>query len=275
MTADNTDETQVPLTRQSRGVWAVGCDLRVSGLSFALGLNGEPDPNAGHATVELRTDMWRFWLEDAINAAQAAVSVADQIPPTLEQYEAGNATTEDLEQLVTRELIAAMRAMTACAFAIDAFYASVKARSPKHPQQDIWNAKGTARHKQVAETFRFHLKIKDREAVKEIKSRVSQLFRFRNWAVHPGAQFRPPIYRPDLNAALDWHFTVFCRENAVKATAMTVQMMDSFVTVLDRGSAELAEQKQGARRVMDAILDRYESANCLSELQRVESPATS
>jgi hypothetical protein len=271
---NNHDETKAIPKRESRGVRAIGCDLRVSGLSFSIGLNGLPDRNAGHATVEFRTDMWRFWLEDAIDAALAAAVFADQIPTLYERFEAGNATDEDLDQLAIRELIASMRAISACAFAIDAFYASVKARSPKHPHQDMWHEKGTARHKQVADTFRVQLHVTDRQAVKEMKSRVSQVFRFRDWAVHPGSKFRPPLYRADLNVALDWHFTVFRRENAVNATAMTVQLIDSLVAVLDRGCKELAEQKQGARRAMDAILDRYESADILPDFQRVEPPKT-
>lgn len=271
MTADNTDETQSPPARQSRGVRPIGCDFRISNVSLEIDLNGEPQC-VGSATVEMRTDMWRFWLEDAIDQALAAASFADQIPPTLEQVEAGNATDEDLDHLASRELIATMRAITACAFAIDAFYASVKARSPKHPQQDVWIANRTARHKQVAETFRYHLKVKDKQNVKEMKSRISQIFRFRDWAVHPGSTFRVPVYRPDLNVAVDWHFAVFRRENAVNATANTVQLMDSLVAVLDRGSEELAEQKPGARRVMNLILDQYESAKILHSFQRSEPP---
>ena len=54
------------------------------------------------------------------------------------------------------ELKAAMRATTSAAFAIDAFYASVKERSPEHPDADKWRANRTARNKQIAETFRYH-----------------------------------------------------------------------------------------------------------------------
>lgn len=268
----NADKTERPPTRQSRGVGFIGCDVRISGISFSLGLNGEPDRNAGHATVELRTDMWPFWLEEAIDAAMAAATFADQIPPLYERFEADKATNEDLDQLAIRELTASMRAITASAFAIDAFYAGVKARSPRHPQQDAWNRKGTARHKQVADTFRVMLRINKPATVKEIKHRVSQIFRFRDWAVHPGSKFREPIYRPDLNVALDWHFTIFRRENAVNATALTVAMLDSLVSYMDRGSKELAEQKQGARRAMDAILDRYDTIDIFPAFRRAEPP---
>jgi hypothetical protein len=274
MTAvDNTDETEAAPRRESRGVRFIGCDFTVSGLSFPISPDGVLIRDAAHATLELRTDMWRFWLEEAIDAATAAVNIADQIPPLYEQFEADQATDEDLDRLVTRELIASMRAITASAFAIDGFYASVKARSPRHPQQDMWNEKGTARHKQVADTFRVMLRINKPATVKGIKHRVSQIFRFRDWAVHPGSKFCEPIYRPDVNVALDWHFTVFRRENAVNSMALTVAMLDSLVSYMDRGSEELAEQREGARRAMDAILDRYEAAGIFPAFQRREPPA--
>ena len=118
-TVDNTDETKIAAKRESRGIRTIGCDLRIGGLLFSLAEDGTP--TMGTPTVELRTDMWRFGPEDAIDAAVVAANFADQISPLYEQYEAGKATDEDLDGLVIRELIASMRAITASAFAIDGF----------------------------------------------------------------------------------------------------------------------------------------------------------
>jgi hypothetical protein len=100
----------------------------------------------------------------------------------------------------------------------------------------------------VADTFRVQLRINKSATVKEVKSIVSQVFQLRDTAVHPGSEFRESVYRSDLNVDLDWHFSVFCRQNAIPATAITIGMFDSLVSFMDRGSKELAEQKQGARR---------------------------
>jgi hypothetical protein len=81
------------------------------------------------------------------------------------------------------------------------------------------------------------------------------------------------MYRPDLNVALDQSFSVFRRENAVTATAMVMSMFDYFVSFMDKGSNELAEQKPGARRNMDALLDRYEAAAIFPTVERREPPA--
>jgi hypothetical protein len=272
---DNTDETEASPQRVPRGVrWTTNSDLRLSGLSFPLALDGTPMRHAGQATVELRTDMWPFWLEEAIEAAVAASGYAAQMPPVVERLEASEhdaaAVETELDELLFRELRASMRAITASAFAIDAFYASVKARSPNHPQQAAWTNNRTARDVQVTETFRYHLGIGNATSITEIRSRVSQIFEYRDWAVHPGARFREPEYRPDLNVAVDWHFKAFRGENAVTATAWTVSLLDSLVALLDRGSDELAGTKEGARQKMNAILAVYDALEGFPPIGRAE-----
>jgi hypothetical protein len=270
--ADEEGHSSAPL--RSRGISHVGGDFRISEFSISIGDDGKP--SIGTPRVEMRTDMWPFWLEEAIEAAGVASDIASQIPALVTQLEAGSegaeAVDEELRSLAIRELRASMRAITAAAFAIDAFYASVKARSPQHPQQDKWNENGTARHKQVADTFRFHLRITNRDAVKQIKSIVSQLFQFRDWAVHPGSKYREPIYRPDLNAGYDWHFTIFRRDNALAAAHETVILLDALIAVLNRGSEELAGYQSFARQRMDKILDLYESHDGFPPIARKEPP---
>ena len=195
MTASgDTGDTQPAEHRQSRGIMVVGGDLRISEFTISIGEDGKP--SAGAPRVELRTDMWPFWLEEAIEEAVIASEVANQIPAVVEQLEdaleAGGATESiygDLTQLVSRELRASMRAITSCAFAIDALYATVNARSPTHPHQAAWTKNRTARNVQVADTFRYHLQIGDATSVKEIPIPCISDLQYRDWAVHPGARF--------------------------------------------------------------------------------------
>jgi hypothetical protein len=170
--------------------------------------------------------MWPFWLREAIEAAIVANETGDEIPPRYEQFKQGQATDEDLDELVIREMIATMRAIGGAAFAIDALYAAVKARSPEHPHQATWREKGAARHKQVTETFFYHLKIKNQTTKKAIRHWVSQIYKFRDWAVHSPSEFAPAQYRADLEVGLDQCFNRFRRENAIMATAMAVCLFD-------------------------------------------------
>jgi hypothetical protein len=109
-----------------RGVRVVsGGDLQLSNLSLTVDQNGEPSMSQPH--VKLRTDMWPFWLEDAIDAAKMACEIADLIPDLMARYDAIEAEEEkqrvdhEIDRVLIGELRATMRAITASAFAIDAF----------------------------------------------------------------------------------------------------------------------------------------------------------
>jgi hypothetical protein len=280
MTASGeTGDTQPAEHRQSRGIKVVGGDLRLCDLNISIGEDGKP--SAGAPRVELRTDMWPFWLEEAIEAAAIASDVGRQIPALVEQLEEAlelddkaraGAVEDALTAILSRELRASMRAMTSCAFAIDAFYAMVKARSPDHPQQMEWTKNRTARKTQVSETFRHQLRIGNAQSRDSIRTRVSEIFQYRDWAVHPGLKYRDAEYRQDLNASMDWHFKAFRRENAVTATLWTVTLIDSLVALLDRGSPELVASKPYARRRMDEILAIYDAQEDFPPIERAEPP---
>ena len=132
------------------------------------------------------------WLFEAVGAAQSARDSAAEVARLAALLDRDE---ESLDLALGNELRGTMRAITASAFAVDAFYASVKSRSPAHPNQDAWRANRTPRYAQVFETLRYHLKLKAPGA-SEIRDRVKELFRFRDWAVHPGSRFREPAFRP-------------------------------------------------------------------------------
>lgn len=242
----------------------MGADLQISGIRVEVGQDGSLQ--VPPVIPKLRTDMWPQWLAEAVEAAVLARELSAQIPPAVAKGD-----DQRVDILLVRELRASMRAMTAAAFALDAFYASVKARSPQHPHQEEWVSNGTTRPAQIFETLRYHLKIKNAGA-KEIRRRIRELFKFRGWAVHPGSRFREPIVRPDVAVGLDWHFTVFRAENAVNAVALTVSMFDQLVMTLGRGSRDLQKFKKAARRAMNGVLDEYEAAS-LPTFQRCEPAA--
>lgn len=202
--ADSTGGEDATPPGKSRGVAFMGSDVGMSGMSFPLDASGVPIlDDVPPLTFTLRTDLWRFWLRGAIDAAVVTAEVADQIPPLYEQVEAGKAKYADVYELCERELIASMQAITSSAFAIDAFYASVKYRSPPHPDQAAWNKNRLAREKQLTETLFYHLRIRDQEVKKQIRNWISPIYQLRDSAVHPPSEFRDPIYRPDINCHVD------------------------------------------------------------------------
>jgi len=236
-----------------------GCDLQISNFQINLNNPGEVPP----PTVRTRMDMWPYWLGEAVDAAVAA---ADMIPLI---------TATETELTGRRELRVAVRAMTSAAFAVDGFYASVKSRAGEHPQQPAWRQNRTARYAQVAETLRYHLKVRTSDSTRLLRERVEEVFRFRDWAVHPSSEFKELVYRPDIDVSVDWHFVAFSATNAVAAVGKTVQLFDHMVKKLDGVdvAAELAEWKPYARKAMDHLLDEYESSGKLQAFDRAE-PST-
>jgi hypothetical protein len=258
-----------------RGLRTIGADLQVSNVSFRLGDDGNLD--AEPLKFKLRTDMWPFWVEDAIDAADIAWQMSHRIPPVFARLDDAEEQKDQLQAEIDRlmilELRATMRAITASAFAIDAFYAMVKARCGPHPHDAIWRKNGTSRKKRITETLRYHLRIKTANGTKALKSCVAQVFQFRDWAVHMASEFRDPAPREDILASVDWHFYVFRYQNAVNAVQFTVMILDHLVSILDRGGEELAKCQPLARERMNAIFCAYDEVEALPKLERSEKEA--
>jgi hypothetical protein len=222
---------------------------------------------------ELRVEMWSHWLREAVDGAVAALDARDAIAaevkalagPTPPPHEQG------LQDLLDAELRASMRTITASAFAVDAFYASVQARSPDHPDRERWrtpraNGRRTPRHAIVFETLRYHLKIRP-VAAPEYRRRISDLFRFRGWAVHSDAKFRAAVERPELDRGVDWHYAAFRADNAITVVGGTLQMLSALTDVFGRGSKEMHDWQPHAREALDAVIARYEAEERLPRLR--------
>jgi hypothetical protein len=219
------------------------------------------DPIAPH----LRMDMWSQWLQEAIEAAVASSEAHDQVV-----HEVASPTSDErLGDLLDLELRTSMRAITSAAFAVDAFYASVRARSPEHPDRRRWLASGrrTPRHVQVFATRHHALKIR-RPGAGQMKGVIKELFTYRAWAVHADSAFKQPVLREDLDRGVDWHYAAFRSENALNSVHTTAQMLDVLVQLFKRGSDELCDWASVARARLDEILDLYDAQTCLVPLTR-------
>jgi len=222
---------------------------------------------------ELRVELWPHWLRESVDGAVAALDLQAAVTAEVEALSGPTppADQQRLQDLLDAELRASMRTISAAAFAVDAFYASVQARSPDHPHRERWrtpraNGRRTSRHTIVFETLRYHLKVRP-VAAPEYRRRIFDLFRLRSWAVHADAKFRPAIERPDLDRAVDWHYVAFRADNAVNAAGGTIQMLSAPVDVFGRGSQELREWQPHAREALDAVIARYDAEVRLPRLQ--------
>lgn len=247
----------------------LGSQLRIPAGTALISLNDAGELIAHPIVPETRMDMWPQWLREALEATVAALNanaavVAESTALARAELEGVPVETQQrLADLLNVELRASMRAISAAAFAVDAFYASVQARSPEHPSRASWrklrhDGSRTSRHAIVFETLRYHLKIRN-NAASLLRPWIKELFDYRGWAVHASANFREVILRDDIDRGVDWHLAAFRAQNAVVTLARVMAIIDSMVTIFDRGSDEVREWQPHARAQLDELIALYDA----------------
>lgn len=162
----------------------------------------------GPVLVELRTDLWPYWLEAARSARHTAVMEREGNPGP--SGSDGNAFGSALQ----RELTAGMTAICACAFVFEGFRNSVvhQVSSAAVP------AKSTAGRVHQTLVRAFDL---TNEQSAELRRALRDLFRLRNEAVHPSSDFAPPLGHPVFGTGMDRRFVEFSTEQADQIVQFT------------------------------------------------------
>lgn len=196
-----------------------GTSLRIPAGALQIPLDGS-DPPA--VRVLLALDTWPHWLRGAIARTMAAHAAHKAF---LEGVRSTGTINERTSEPLAWELTESMQAITASAFAVDSFYASTKERFAVSPQiQATWRANRTARSSQIAEVLRQAFQM-SAVTVKEARRQIQVLFRFRDWAAHPPADFREPIKHPDIDVAVEWRFVAFSAVNALNASSFAIALV--------------------------------------------------
>lgn len=246
-----------------------GGQLRIPAGRLTIRMTEDGAVVGDPVTPQLRMDLWPQWLMEAIDAAAAMCATHDDLVADVVSL-----SDQRIGDLLDMELRTAMRTITSSAFAVDAFYASVRSRSSEHPDRRRWLAPGrrTPRHVQVFGTLHHALKIR-RPGAGQMKDAIQELFKFRGWAVHADSAFQDPVLREDVDRGVDWHYAAFRTDNALAVLHKTLQMLDVLIELFDRGSDELREWKPAARGFMDEVLDRYDATPGLLALSRARDHA--
>ena len=205
-----------------------GMDLEIGNISFNIN-TGEVAP----ITVRVRLDTWDHWLSIAKEMRDIAESAAKDV---LAAHAADDNTA--LGAALEREFRYGMLSISASAIAIDAFYAGVSERHGRHPQHQEWQVNGLARHKQVAETLRWAWNLKA-DTTKTIRDRLKLVYKLRGMAVHPPADFREPILRPDIDRHVEWRFSHFRAENARGAFETVSNIIEAFLRTYSQAPRSL------------------------------------
>lgn len=183
--------------------------LRITNLSLRINADGELVPSP--VTAEVRADtMWEHWLAaatDACEQAEGARAEGVAAGPDLGFYRA-----------IEREFRASMQALSSAAFAIDGFYASTVEHAPEARVQSDNRAAC------ILETLKRAYDIRgDQQAA--VGKPLSEIFTYRDRAVHPPASFAQPAPHPVYGVSMEPRFVMFRVENAQTSRRFAHQLI--------------------------------------------------
>lgn len=233
-----------------------GMSLRIPSGSLVISIGEDGRLESPPLVPHLRLDLWPTWLEIGCEHTRRAHETALDFTQDL-----GDQVKADL---LGRELQDAMVAMCALAFAFDGFYDVVKSELGEHPNATEWRQEGrrpTPRHKQVAETLRFHLKLGP-TFTGQLKQLLQELFKFRGRAVHPSSSYLPAMMRGDIDSGVHPHLITFSGRHAVQCRAVALVLFDRLVG----RAAEVADPSadtgwiETGRREVDRLAAAYRIA---------------
>lgn len=230
-----------------------GMNLRIPAGGFVV------DRDGASARVELSIDMWPYWVDIAMDQVLLAHSAREQLLAAITDGD-GNAKGKALIE----ECKASMVAISACAFAIEAFYDSVTERTTIQPSlAEAWKTSKPARHARIHQTFaRAFLLTNERS--KEIRHSLQQIFNFRNQSVHPSAAFTAPTLHPILNVGVERRFCLFRLENAHSVTKHSIAQIRHLVERPRSAKAEMMEWCEGMNRsFVPPLVERWKTTTGL------------
>jgi hypothetical protein len=181
--------------------------LRISGIQISIGKDGSTD--IGEPKTHLLTWMFVYWMEIALEHLQQAHLAHVQL---LEKWVPGE-PAEGSKHL-RDEFSSSMQCINAAAIAVDAFYAAIKNVAPiSEDEISRWKAKKTSRPKQIAEVIRRSFGMKQ-STVAALQQNLIELFKWRDWGVHPPADLEVPTPYPELSVSTEWRFVAYTASNA-------------------------------------------------------------
>jgi hypothetical protein len=197
-----------PATPPSGGIHiSRGVRLRIPAGGLILRAGAGDSPSMEVAAVELQLDTCVHWLEIALehlaNAKQAHQALL-----------AEPAGSQALASLLDREFKASVQAAFAAATFFEALYATTVERNPPNAIGGKRKSrKRSTRFAIVTEQLRRSFGLRNKGTA-NLRSVLSEVYRFRDQAVHPSAAFSEPVLHPELRIGVERRFVMFSAASA-------------------------------------------------------------
>lgn len=194
--------------------------MTVSIPQFSIRIRDDGEMEGDPIILHVRFDVCPTWIQLAVRHLDAALSAKAH----REKVWMGSDEEAKAQSLET-EFEASMQAIMAAAIAWEAAY-SVLQQHVKLPPSltERWRKGRTARYSQVAEVVRraFNLKPK---GVAMLRANLKELYRYRDFAVHPSGKIQAPLLHPELDLGVEWRFAYFRARNAELAVMAAAAML--------------------------------------------------
>ena len=211
--------------------------VRVSrGVTFAIPPGGIiVDATTGTMKLvqfHLRLNLAIEWLEIAVEHLQAAEASQRE---WLDQQERG----EDINPALNREFKASMQAMVASGTFFEALYSATREAMPTALRATATEGRGKGKRSAVViEQLKRAYGLR-KNGTANLTSVVSEIYRFREEAVHPSASFGPPAIHPLLGQYVERRVAMFTFPNAKLLVRATLAYAKILPTIgQKRGPAE-------------------------------------
>ncbi|MEQ1834902.1 MAG: hypothetical protein ABL862_00395 [Candidatus Nitrotoga sp.] len=184
-----------------------GVALRIpaDGLTLTLDDNGEAKMEL--KALLLRLDTSVHWLEIALDHLAQAKTAHDAMA-------AAHTAGKDVGDLLQVTFKAAMQAIVAGATFFEALYAASRDCMPPARQAPrASDGSGAKRSALVTEQLKRSFGLKPKKTT-DLANVLSQIYRFRDEAVHPSSSFGPPALHPMLGLLVETRLAMYTYPNA-------------------------------------------------------------
>jgi hypothetical protein len=194
---------------------------------------------------------WPDWVEIAVSHCRDAKEARTSV---LAAIEAKDDQAENVA--LSAEFHASLQAITACAFALDAFYARIQQFAPVTADERARRtAKRWPRSKWVYDAVHRTTQPMSSESAKAVKAGLKGVYRLRDRAVHPAFELTPFIVHSGARIAVPEVMATFALENANAALAISVEAILRVADMPRTGDDELAQVAHEASATAHQIVD--------------------
>lgn len=194
--------------------------MTVSIPSFSIRFREDGQIEGDPLTLHVRFDVCPTWIQIAKRHLDVALLALAN------RQRAWAGTDENAKaQALEAEFEASMQAIMAAAIAWDAVYAVLREHVVIPPAMATkWRNGRTARYMQVSETVRRAFGLKPKGA-SVLRMNLKELYRYRDFAVHPSGKIQAPMLHPELDLGMEWRFVYFRARNAELAVLAAAAML--------------------------------------------------